>query len=77
LSDEPAAYLYNPIPELLQEDSASEIIAARIKLFSKALGISEQRITDWLYAKSVLCWAWCLKDRLAPEYWHKLNKKIK
>ena len=66
---EPATYLCNPIPELLQEDNPSEIIASRIKLCSKELGISKQRITDWLYAKSVLCWAWSLDDNLDPGYW--------
>lgn len=71
-----AAYLCNPIPELLQEDNASEIIANRIKLCSEELEISEARITDWLYAKSVLCWAWSLDDNLDPGYWPKFLEKI-
>ena len=67
---EPAAYLCNPIPELLLEDSASEIILNRIKLFSAELKIPEQRIIDWLYVKSVLCWDWSLDDNLDPSYWN-------
>jgi streptomycin 6-kinase len=66
---EPAAYLCNPIPELLQEDNAREIIASRIKLLAEHPGIPEQRIFDWLYVKSVLCWVWSLDDNLDPEYW--------
>lgn len=73
---EPAAYLCNPIPELLQEERLSEIIANRIKLCSAELKIPEQRIADWLYAKSVLCWAWSLEDNLDPGYWPKFLEKI-
>lgn len=71
-----AAYLCNPIPELLQEDNAKEIIANRIKLCSEQLDIPEQRITDWLYIKSVLCWAWSLDDNLDPGYWPKFLEVI-
>ena len=73
---EPAAYLCNPIPELLQEDNANEIISNRIKLCSTELKIPEQRIADWLYAKAVLCWAWSLEDNLDPVYWPKFLEKI-
>ncbi|MDN3509684.1 MAG: aminoglycoside phosphotransferase family protein [Candidatus Neptunochlamydia sp.] len=68
---EPAAYLCNPIPELLHEDNAKQIVSDRIKLCAEKLGLPEQRITDWLYAKSVLCWAWSLDDNLDSSYWKK------
>ena len=67
---EPAAYLCNPIPELLQENQPREIIENRINICSAELGIDSQRIADWLYAKSVLCWAWSLEDNLDPGYMH-------
>jgi streptomycin 6-kinase len=67
---EPAAYLCNPIPELLQEDT-KKILSDRIKLCVEKLEIPEQRIKDWLYVKSVLCWAWSLEDNLDPGYWKK------
>ena len=73
---EPAAHLYNPIPELLQENQPREIITNRINICSAELGIDAQRITDWLYAKSVLCWAWSLEDNLDASYWHNLLKNI-
>lgn len=66
---EPAAYLCNPISELLQENQPREIIENRINICSAELGIDAQRITDWLYAKSVLCWAWSLEDNLDANYW--------
>lgn len=73
---EPAAYLCNPIPELLEENDAREIIENRINIYSAELEINAQRITDWLYAKSVLCWAWSLDDNLDSGYWPKLLEKI-
>lgn len=66
-----AAYLCNPIPELLQENQPREIIKKRINICSAELGIDSRRITDWLYAKSVLCWAWSLEDNLDASYWLK------
>lgn len=72
---EPAAYLCNPIPELLHEDNAKQIVSDRIKLCAEKLEIPEQRIKDWLYVKSVLCWAWSLEDNLDPRYWHNLLEK--
>ncbi len=73
---EPAAYLCNPIPELLQENHARKIIENRINICSAELGIDAQRIADWLYAKSVLCWAWSLEDNLDASYWHNLLENI-
>ena len=66
---EVAAYLCNPIPELLHEDNAKQILSDRIKLCAEKLEIPEQRIKDWLYVKSVLCWAWSLEDNLDASYW--------
>lgn len=73
---EPAAYLCNPIPELLQENQPREIIENRINICSAELEIDSRRIADWLYAKSVLCWAWSLEDNLDASYWHNLLKNI-
>lgn len=74
---EPAAYLCNRIPELLQENQPSEIIANRINICSAALGIDAQRIADWFYAATVLSWAWDIEDNLAPEYWEDFFKHNK
>jgi len=83
---EPAAYLCNPIPELLQENhtpptprlrrTSAEIIENRINICSAELDIDYRRIADWLYAKSVLCWAWSLEDNLDASYWHNLLENI-
>jgi streptomycin 6-kinase len=73
---EPAAYLCNPIPELLQENRPREIIENRIRICSDELGIDSRRIADWVYAKSVLCWAWSLEDNLDPSYWKELTESL-
>jgi streptomycin 6-kinase len=71
-----AAYLCNPIPELLQESAAKQMILQRINSASAALDIPEQRIHDWLYVKSVLGWAWNLEDNHDPGYWPLFLEKI-
>jgi len=67
-----AAFLCNPIPELLQERNPKEILIERIKSCATHFNLTEQRIYDWLYVKSVLCWAWSLEDKLEPTYWQQL-----
>jgi len=69
---ETAAYICNPIPDLLHENNPKEIIIGRIQLCAKNLNIQEQRVKDWFYVKSVLCWAWSLEDKLDHAYWKKL-----
>jgi streptomycin 6-kinase len=65
---EVCAFIHNPIPELLEQDNPTEIISGRIQACADQLGFSKQRIQDWLYVKSVLCWAWCLDDNMPADY---------
>jgi streptomycin 6-kinase len=65
---EVCAFTHNPMPELLQQANPIEIINDRIQLCADLLGFDQQRIQDWLYVKSVLCWAWCLDDNIEPDY---------
>lgn len=62
------AFIHNPMPELLQHTSPLKVIHNRIASCTHQLGYPKQRIQDWLYVKSVLCWAWCLEDNLAVDY---------
>lgn len=60
---EVAAFIRNPIPELVALDTAAlPIIQNRIRLFSKFLSIPEEKIMDWCYVQAVLAWAWALED---------------
>ncbi|MDF1758748.1 MAG: aminoglycoside phosphotransferase family protein [Legionellaceae bacterium] len=66
------AFLSNPYPELLKQTNPKEIINNRVILIAKLLGYSEQRIRDWHYVHTVLCWAWCLDDGIDSTYWQGL-----
>lgn len=69
-----AAFIRNPIPELLTEHNVSDIINHRIECFAKTLKLSKQRIVDWCYVQSVLAWAWALEDGCDPAYFKKLTE---
>ena len=62
------AFIQNPIPQLLDHANAFELINDRIQICADHLDFSIQRIRDWLFVKTVLCWAWCLEDNLDPAY---------
>ena len=70
------AFIYNPMPALLDQAKPVDIIHDRIQVCADLLGFSKQRIHDWLYVKSVLCWAWCLEDNMQPTYFKKFLKLL-
>lgn len=69
-----AAFIRNPMPELLQHDNALNIINNRILQFAKIFNLSEQRIIDWCYVQAVLAWAWALEDGGDEAYFKKLTE---
>lgn len=71
-----AAYLCNPISQLLKSSQPRTLIENRINLCHAELSIDVARIVDWLYAKSVLCWAWSLEDHGDVSYWLNLIRII-
>lgn len=71
---EVAAFIRNPIPELLAHNNASHIIDSRIAQFAEILKLSEQRIIDWCYVQAVLAWAWALEDNGDETYFKKLTE---
>lgn len=70
------AFISNPIPELLEEQDPLQIINSRIDLCADLLNVSRQRVFDWHYVKSVLCWAWALEDNIDCSYFKKLIELI-
>lgn len=69
-----AAFIRNPIPELLQYDNAQASINNRIIRFSEALGLSKKRILDWCFVQAVLAWIWALEDNNDPVYFKQLTE---
>lgn len=70
---EVAAFIRNPIPELLKLNNAMSIISHRIACFAEILKLSEQRIFEWCYVQAVLAWAWALEDGCDVTYFQKLT----
>lgn len=69
-----AAFIRNPIPELLEHHNASNIIDNRITQFAIILQLSKQRIIDWCYVQAVLAWAWRLEDNCDETYFKQLTE---
>lgn len=71
---EVAAFIRNPIPELLAYNNWSSIINNRITYFAKTLKLSEQRIINWCYVQAVLAWVWTLEDKGDEAYFKELTE---
>lgn len=71
---EVAAFIRNPIPELLAHNNAAHIIDSRINQFAEILKLSKQRIIGWCYVQAVLAWAWTLEDHGDITYFKKLTE---
>lgn len=71
---EVAAFIRNPIPELLAHDNALSIINHRITRFAEFLELSERRIIDWCFVQAVLAWVWALEDNCDTDYWERITR---
>ena len=71
---EVAAFIRNPIPQLLAHHDASSIINRRITQFAEILKIPAHRIVDWCYVQAVLAWIWALEDGCDETYFKKLTE---
>jgi streptomycin 6-kinase len=62
-----ASFMINPIDRIWKCENAAAIIRNRIGKFSSLLNVDPQRIAQWTFLKSMLCWIWTLetpsKDR--------------
>ncbi len=66
---EVAAFLMNPIPEMMRITTAEEmktLIATRIATFANNLHLSVDLITQYAFVKSVLCATWSVEDKSDP-----------
>ena len=71
---EVAAFIRNPIPELLIHDNAPNIIHNRVTRFSKFLELEESRIIDWCFVQAVLAWVWAIEDNCDTDYWERITR---
>ena len=72
---EVAAFIRNPIPELLTHADAPNIILNRITRFAELLELPSQRILDWCFVQAVLSWVWSIEDGCdASSSSHQLTK---
>jgi streptomycin 6-kinase len=71
---EVAAFIRNPIPELMHHADATTIIHNRITRFAEALELTCKRILDWCFVQAVLAWAWALEDGCDTSYFEHLTK---
>jgi streptomycin 6-kinase len=71
---EGAAFIRNPILELLTHDDAPNIILNRITRFASILDIPAKRIFDWCFVQAVLSWVWALEDGCDIIYFEQMIK---
>jgi streptomycin 6-kinase len=61
---EVVTFIRNPMPELVQEPQAFNIITNRINKFAKLLNLDQKRISAWCFVEAVISWTWALEDNL-------------
>jgi len=62
LAYEVGAFIRNPLPELLEQRNAGQILSRRFDFFSNALNIERRRLVEWNYVQAVLSACWALQD---------------
>ena len=71
---EVAAFIRNPMPELLTHDDSQKIIRNRITQFSELLELPSQRIIDWCFVQAVLAWVWAIEDGCDTDYFERTTR---
>jgi streptomycin 6-kinase len=71
---EVAAFIRNPIPELLNHADAPNIIHNRVTRFAELFELPSQRILDWCFVQAVLAWVWAIEDGCDASYFEHLTK---
>lgn len=71
---EVAAFIRNPIPELLNHADTPNIIHNRVIRFAELLELPSQRILDWCFVQAVLALVWALEDGCDTSYFEHLTK---
>jgi len=71
---EVAAFIRNPIPELLNHADAPNIIHNRGTRFAELFELPPQRILDWCFVQAVLSWAWSLEDGCDTDYFERTTR---
>lgn len=71
---EVAAFIRNPIPELLNHADAPNIIHNRVTRFAELLELPSQRILDWCFVQAVLSWVWAIEDGCDTSYFEHVTK---
>ncbi|KTD39244.1 Aminoglycoside/hydroxyurea antibiotic resistance kinase [Legionella nautarum] len=74
LSYEVAAFIRNPIPELLESETVWRIIDDRIIRFAFFLKLDPKRIRQWCFVQAVLAWCWSIEDGLDTSYFRKITE---
>ncbi|KTC84030.1 aminoglycoside phosphotransferase family protein [Legionella brunensis] len=67
-----AAFLQNPMPELLKIEALPVFLSRRISLSATLLNLDKKRIYQWCFAQAILSWVWNLEDGLDPHYFARL-----
>ena len=69
---EVAAFIINPMPDLINIQDSEEIIQMRIAMFSDLLNVPRTKIADWCFVQAALAWIWALEDGCDSRYWERL-----
>jgi streptomycin 6-kinase len=70
---EVAAFIRNPMPELLNYNDAPNIIYNRITQFSELLELPSQRIIEWCFVQAVIAWVLALEDGCDASYFENIT----
>ena len=71
---EVAAFIRNPIPELLNHADAPNILHNRVTRFAELLELPSQRILDWCFVQAVLAWVWAIEDGCDTNYFERTTR---
>ncbi len=75
---EVAAYIRNPVPEIIQQSNLQQILNNRIKKFSELLELDQKLLIQYSYLATILAVIWNIEDNgLYWQDWLKISLLLK
>lgn len=66
-------YLFNPIPDLIQQPNLENLLDRRLRIFEEMIGLDRQELMAWSLVRVVLAGIWTVEENTEePDYFVKI-----
>jgi streptomycin 6-kinase len=78
LACEAGPFVFNPIPDLIQQPKLVKILSERLQILEESTGLDQQRLAAWCFCRAVLAAIWSFEEgETHLAYWIEIAESLK